>query len=106
MNIGKAIENILQIKDVTQRELADMIGVDEVTISRYINNKRTPRLEIMISISKALNVGLDDLLGIDAEKYDEEILKYNKVAKLAQDSKVTPEDLESYIRFLNRDKDR
>ena len=49
--------------DMSQVALAKRIDISNVTISRYINGERTPRLDIIIKIAKLFNVSTDYLLG-------------------------------------------
>jgi transcriptional regulator with XRE-family HTH domain len=44
-----------------QRDLARAIGSSEVTISRYVNGERNPRLAILKNICVALGVSLEYL---------------------------------------------
>jgi len=62
-SIGSKISKLLEDKGVTQRDLAKMVGVTEVTISRYINGIREPKGSILNDIAIALNVSSDYLLG-------------------------------------------
>lgn len=59
MTTGQLIANLLDEKDITQRDLAKLVGVTEVTISRYINGSRQPKSDILFRIAKALNVPAD-----------------------------------------------
>ena len=76
----KRLQEILEEKDMKQKELADLIGVTEVTISRYINGERKPRIEIVNKLAKALGTTTDYLLGISKvrnpyEEVDEFLLE-------------------------------
>ena len=62
-NIGSKISKLLENKGLTQRDLAKIVGVTEVTISRYINGIREPKGSILNDIAIALNVSSDYLLG-------------------------------------------
>lgn len=62
-SIGSKISKLLEGKGITQRDLAKMVGVTEVTISRYINGIREPKGSILNDIAIALNVSSDYLLG-------------------------------------------
>lgn len=64
MRFGKRLSDLLYQRNLTQKELAAMSNTTEATISRYLNWDRTPQVEIVISIAKALNVTTDYLLGI------------------------------------------
>lgn len=59
----KRLQKILEEKDMTQRELAKLVGVTEVTISRYLNGERKPRIEIINKIADVLNTPTDYLFG-------------------------------------------
>lgn len=65
VEVGKRISDLLTEKNMTQRELANVIGVTEVTIGRYVNGTREPKGSILSDIAKALGVTTDYLLGID-----------------------------------------
>ena len=55
-------------KGLTQRELANRVGVTEVSMSRYVNGARVPKGPIVVNIAKALGVSVDYLLGISSVK--------------------------------------
>ena len=50
------------MKNISQRDLAKKIGIDESTLSRYINGSRTPKADIFMKIAKVLNVKAEDLM--------------------------------------------
>lgn len=58
--------SLMEENNMKQNVVADQIGVSEVTISRYISGKRTPRLDIIIKIANLFNVSTDFLLGISS----------------------------------------
>ena len=61
--LGKRILKLLNDKNLTQKELAKIVGTTEVSIGRYINDKREPNATMLASIANALNVSTDYLLG-------------------------------------------
>lgn len=61
--LGKRILKLLNEKNLTQKELAKIVGTTEVSIGRYINDKREPNATMLASIASALNVSTDYLLG-------------------------------------------
>lgn len=63
MNIGARILTILKQNGMTQRELANQIGVTEVSISRYISGQRMPKANIVVYMADALNTTTDYILG-------------------------------------------
>lgn len=55
-------------KGLTQRELANRVGVTEVSMSRYVNGARVPKEPIVVNIAKALGVSVDYLVGTSSVK--------------------------------------
>ena len=62
--IGARLENILDNNNITQQELAQMLGVYPSTVSQWIKNKREPQAHTIIQICETLNIKSEDLLGI------------------------------------------
>lgn len=56
--------SLMEENNMKQNVVAEKIGISEVTISRYISGKRTPRLDIIIKIANLFKVSTDYLLGI------------------------------------------
>lgn len=56
--------SLMEENNMKQNVVAEKVGVTEVTISRYISGKRTPRLDIIIKIANLFKVSTDYLLGI------------------------------------------
>lgn len=52
---------------ITQKALANNIGITEVSISRYMNGFRVPRSSVVANIAAALHVSTDYLLGISSD---------------------------------------
>ena len=57
---GDNLRDILKEYGYTQKDLADSIGVSEMTISRYINKQRIPTVPILINMSLELGIDLDE----------------------------------------------
>ena len=74
-NLGGRIANLLKKSGLTQRELANKVGVTEVSMSRYVNGDRNPKRPFILLIAHALHTTSDYLLGtgdksdIDSEYY-------------------------------------
>ena len=63
MNIGARTLPLMKKKGMTQRELANQIGVTETSISRYISGARMPKANIVVYMANALNTTTDYILG-------------------------------------------
>ncbi|MCA9062071.1 MAG: helix-turn-helix transcriptional regulator [Planctomycetaceae bacterium] len=64
--IGKRIREIRKSRNLTQRELADRVGINFTYLSRVENDRlddeQTPREDTIQRIAKALNTDADELL--------------------------------------------
>lgn len=64
----------------TAKEFADALDVPYNTYTAYENQKREPKLEMLIKIADLLNVSLDDLLGRKEPRLKDNLMKIkNKV---------------------------
>lgn len=59
------IRVILAEKQITNRALADMLGVSEMTVSRWVTNKFQPSMSQFVEISKWMNIDIRDLIEVD-----------------------------------------
>lgn len=62
MKFGNNLKNALYNRRLTQTELAEKIGVSEMSVSRYVNGQKLPSVPKLILISKAVRVSMDTLL--------------------------------------------
>lgn len=59
---GDNLRDLMEEVGVGQNELAREIGVNNSTISYYINKKRMPTLRAFVNICIALECDMDDLV--------------------------------------------
>lgn len=50
-----------QLKELTQEQLADMVGVRRETIIRLESGKYNPSLKLAIDISRAVDIPIEEL---------------------------------------------
>ncbi|MBU3102945.1 helix-turn-helix domain-containing protein [Clostridium gasigenes] len=62
MKIGEKLLSLRDSKNMKQRELAELAGITEATLSRYENDKREPKGEIVSRLAQILGVTTDFLL--------------------------------------------
>ena len=55
---------VLAEKNISNKALAEQMGVGPATISKWVTNSSQPNLEMLIKLSKTLNVEITDLLRI------------------------------------------
>ncbi len=73
LNIGDTIKHLRKEKNITQDELADILGVSYQSISRWECGMCYPDMELLPVISDFFGVTVDKLLGVN------EIIEQNKV---------------------------
>lgn len=62
LRIGRCLlPQLIQKTGMTQTEFAHRIGINETTMSLYVNNKRIMSIENAKIIASALGVHIDDL---------------------------------------------
>lgn len=61
--ISTALLSARKASGLTQKQLAEVCGVDEAAISHYENARREPTIKNLSAIAAALGVSLDSLTG-------------------------------------------
>jgi len=56
------IRVVLAERDLNNKWLADKLGKDQATVSKWITNTTQPNLETMMQIARVLETAVDDLL--------------------------------------------
>ena len=67
-DFGKRVAAARQQRGLTQRELADRIGVSLRMMEYYERRAQNVKSDVIKQLAAALNVSADDLLGIDTPK--------------------------------------
>lgn len=63
MDFGKRLRTLRKEKELTQKELGQMIGVGRTTISEYESGKIVPRQDGLVKLAEILDVTVDYLTG-------------------------------------------
>ena len=86
LKIGKFIALKRKEKNMTQEELARILGVTNKTVSRWENGNYMPDLSFLKPLSEALGVSLNELLSgeedVDVQKADENISNITNYSNL------------------------
>lgn len=77
--ISERIKQRLKQLNLKQKDLAEQTGQSKSTINKIVNGTVTPRVDLLIPISRALDVSIDWLVANEYEnrhhKIEEEIIK-------------------------------
>ncbi|MFQ9014978.1 MAG: helix-turn-helix domain-containing protein [Lacrimispora saccharolytica] len=68
MNYAERMRALRQDRDLTQTQLADMLGVAQTTYSQYELEKRPMPIDYLIALCKFYNVSADYMLGFTDKK--------------------------------------
>mgnify|MGYP004580375005 FL=1 len=61
------VKELIKINNLTQRDLANDVGVTESTMSKYLSGDRIPGGETLSNLATALKTTTDYLLGLNNE---------------------------------------
>lgn len=98
----KKLKELRKRKNISQDELADLIGVHKSHVSRYERGLAMPSIEVAQKIAEVLEVSIDDLVtdGISIGGKDRELAKlFEKVAILDEQKKMVVKELISAFIF-------
>lgn len=73
INIGQTIFTLRKEKNITQDQLANMVGVTAGAVSKWENNNSTPDITLLAPLARALDTSLDVLLSFEKELSDTDI---------------------------------
>ena len=59
------LREIMEELGITQRTLAVRLNISEAALSKYLNEDRQPRIDLLANMATALNTTTDYLLGRD-----------------------------------------
>ena len=95
--LGKLINEL----NISQRDLANDIGVTESAISKYLKGERTPSDVILRNLATALNTTCDYLLGISDSDDEKEMGFLELKGLLTRNSKgLTAEERNKLIQII------
>lgn len=109
--LGKRIREARIKKGLTQRQLAELVGVKHNSISDWENDKNKPYADMVELLLGALEIDANTLLGWDnpqqlendAQKLANKILNNPKIKKaLPLISSLSDTDLEMVLNFIKR----
>ena len=77
---GKRIRALREKKGITQRELADLLGVTDAAVSKWEHGKNFPDITLLERLSEVLGCKVSELLGLEAGSEEEIIRSFTDLA--------------------------
>ncbi len=68
MTFGDRMKELREKRKMSQKDLAERIGIAKSAISFYESDDRFPSYEVLIKVSRIFNVTTDYLLGIERKR--------------------------------------
>lgn len=78
INIGENLKRLRLKKDLTQEQLAEILGVSSQAISRWENNTTYPDITLLPGIAVFYDTTIDELIGMDEIRKTENINKIHR----------------------------
>ena len=92
---------LMKKNEISQKELAQLVGVSDSALSRYIKEERTPSYDVILNLATALNTTVRYLMnGEETENEYEEL--YTILARSSK--RFTEEQKLKLIRLITGDK--
>lgn len=67
-NIGDIIQNNLEMKNMTQSELGEKLGLSQKAISKYVTGKSLPSLDTLERICSVLDVNINTFFQLNQNR--------------------------------------
>ena len=95
MNIyfGENLKRLRLEKNLTQEKLADFLGVSFQTVSKWERGDTYPDITMLPSIASFFNISVDELLGVDRAKEEEDIKRLLEEHDNFTDNKLIKESI-------------
>lgn len=93
MKFGEKLKKIRAYRNLSQEDLATILGTSKQVISRYENNQRTPKITVAQEYAEKLNLPLDFLIDDNQDTPAEKLTTKND-DELSQKVKERPKLLE------------
>lgn len=82
MAFGEKLSELLEEREISQKEFAETLNIAPTTLNGYIKNKRQPDFELVKKIAHTLNVTTDHLLDYSSGKGGFTAKEISLIAKL------------------------
>ena len=77
---GKRIRALREKKGITQKELADLLGVTDAAVSKWEHGKNFPDITVLERLSEVLGCKVSELLGLEAGSEEEIVRSFTDLA--------------------------
>ena len=86
--LGKRIKSYRESKNMTQNEIAEILGVKSATISKYESGLLEPNVDALKKLAELFEISIDELLKDQEEKFDISQINILNVLKEQKEMKL------------------
>lgn len=104
MNIGDVILNLLEERNMSQRELAARLKIAPTTLNGYIKNKHEPDCTTLVRIAEVFNISVDALLSYSPQISGEDQRILSDLHHLRKEQQEIVAELIRLMRRQNNEK--
>ena len=72
---NERLQQAISRSGMTQKELAEKVGITEAAVSHYLKGDRMPRSAVAVKLADVLNMSVDELMGGNTETSFDEVYK-------------------------------
>lgn len=101
MALEEKILQLMKEQKLNQKQLAEKASITEASLSKYLSGKRTPRIDVVVKLAKALDTSVNFLL--DNEAAPESPYTYASTALARCKDQLTEEEKKKLLKFLLED---
>ncbi|MBE6719166.1 MAG: helix-turn-helix transcriptional regulator [Ruminococcaceae bacterium] len=98
MKWNEKVLELMKRNNVSQKQLSEISGIAESSLSRYLHSDQRPRMDIVINIAKALDIETQYLL--EEEETSESAYNYIATAVARKGKELTPEEQNKLIGLI------
>lgn len=105
LTIGSNIKRLRKEKNLTQEQLAELVGVSFQAISKWENNIGYPDITLLPALSSVLDVSIDTIMGVDRSQaeVDRLLLEIGETSKSGRLREAYEMGKEALCRFPSND---
>ena len=112
--LGKQLKMLRELKSKNQQEVCEALNIEQSTLANYENNRRVPKIDILIKLAEYYNVSTDFLLGIeksggndysDFQLFEETFDFKDRIHSVMQEQDMSEEDFMKLTGFSKDEKD-
>ena len=101
MGLKEKILQLMKEQKLNQKQLAEKASITEASMSKYLSGNRTPRIDVIVKLAKALDTTVNYLL--DNESAPENPYIYASTALARCKDQLTDEEKKKLLKFLLED---